>query len=233
MKCLTWNLEWASPASKRLALMREMIDEFDPDVICYTEVIRSVLLDGHVIEADADYGYPPKEGRRKVILWSKTPWTEVDPLGDTGMPTGRFVSGVAEGIRFVGVCIPWKDAHVNTGRRNRKPWEDHLSYCAGLKRFLHCHSAPRPPVCVLGDYNQRIPRATQPQGVVDALRNAIPSSFSIVTEGLKDASGKDLIDHITVSPCLHARNLTILPRFGVDGRRLSDHVGVAACLEPL
>ena len=119
------------------------------------------------------------------------------------------------------------------GRKNRKPWEDHLSYCAGLERVLHCRSAPGQPVCVLGDYNQRIPRATQPQEVADALRNAIPSSFSIVTEGLKDGEDKDLIDHISVSPCLHARNLTILPRFGADRTRLSDHVGVAACLEQL
>ena len=30
---------------------------------------------------EADYGYPIIEGRRKVILWSKMPWTNVDSLG--------------------------------------------------------------------------------------------------------------------------------------------------------
>jgi hypothetical protein len=31
-------------------------------------------------------------------------------------------------IRFVGVCIPWRDAHVRTGRRDRAPCEDHLRF---------------------------------------------------------------------------------------------------------
>ena len=42
MKCLTWNLEWASPVSGRLKLMQKEINEVDPDVVCYTEVIRTV-----------------------------------------------------------------------------------------------------------------------------------------------------------------------------------------------
>lgn len=58
MKCLTWNLEWASPTSKRLELIRKRIAEADPDVVCYTEVIRSTLPDeGFMIEANPDYGY--------------------------------------------------------------------------------------------------------------------------------------------------------------------------------
>jgi hypothetical protein len=64
-----------------------------------------LIPEGYCLDADPDYGYPNKGGRRKVILWTKHPWTEVDATGDEAIPTGRFVSGVTGGIRFVGVCI--------------------------------------------------------------------------------------------------------------------------------
>ena len=231
MKCLTWNLEWAAPASKRGRLILEQIATMDPDVVCYTEVVRTLIPDGHRIEGEADYGYPNEGERRKVVLWSKHPWTDVDMKGDDGMPTGRFVSGTTGGIRFVGVCIPWRDVHVNTGRRDRKPWEDHLSYCDGLGRVLAGHAERETPTCVLGDYNQRIPRVSQPENVAKALADAIPASFRIATEGMKDAEGHNLIDHFAVSPGLSIFITRIIPRFAGDGTKLSDHVGVEVFIE--
>lgn len=233
MKCLTWNLEWASPASKRLALIQRRIADVDPDVVCYTEVIRSTVpKEGFMIEASPDYGYSNTGEKRKVILWSKSPWTEFDDNGGPNLPTGRFVSGVAGGIRFVGVCIPWRDAHVKTGRRDRNPWEDHLLYCRELGRILKTFSRSELPICVLGDYNQRIPRQFQPQHVFDALLEAIPKQFRIATKGMIDKDGKSLIDHITVSPDLNLTIEEIIPRISPDGTRLSDHVGVFATLQP-
>ena len=105
MKCLTWNLEWKTPASLAGRLIQEQVATLDPDVCCYTEVVRTLIPEGSCLDADPDYGYPNKGGRRKVILWTKHPWTEVDATGDEAIPTGRFVSGVTGGIRFVGVCI--------------------------------------------------------------------------------------------------------------------------------
>lgn len=231
MKCLTWNLEWASPTSKRLGIIRNRIAEADPGVVCYTEVIRSIVPgEGYRIEADPDYGYGDKGQKRKVILWSKQPWTEFDEIGDARLPTGRYVSGITAGIRFIGVCIPWRDAHVKMGRKDRKPWEDHLSYCAGLKDIIERYSRFETPICVLGDYNQRIPRSTQPKRVFEALAEAIPSRFQIVTKGMKDGDEKSLIDHFAVSSNLSAVVKEIIPRFSDDGTRLSDHVGVLATL---
>ncbi len=190
-----------------------------------------MLPKGYSIESDADNGYPNNGERRKVILWSKQPWTNIDTIGDNEMPSGRFVSGVTSGVRFVGVCIPWRDAHVKTGRRDRICWEDHLAYCRGLERVLARYSTDRTPVCVVGDFNQRIPRVGQPINVAQALADAIPADFMIATEGLKDAEGADLIDHFVVSPDLSTSITQIVPRFSLDGTRLSDHVGVAASLE--
>ena len=231
MKCITWNLEWAAPASKRGRLILEQIAAMDPDVVCYTEVLRNLVPDGHCIEGEADYGYSNKVERRKVVLWSKHPWTDIDTKGDDGLPTGRYVAGTTGGIRFVGVCIPWRDAHVNTGKRDRKPWDDHLSYCNGLGRVLAGCADSETPTCVFGDYNQRIPRVSLPANVAKALADAIPLSFRIATEEMKDAEGNNLIDHFAVSSGLSISITRIIPRFADDGTRLTDHVGVAASLE--
>jgi endonuclease/exonuclease/phosphatase family metal-dependent hydrolase len=231
MKCLNWNLEWKTPATEVGRLIREQIAAVSADVVCYTEVVRTMIPEGHSIESDPDYGYPNDGGRRKVILWSKQPWTEVDTIGDDEMPSGRFVSGITAGVRFVGVCIPWRDAHVNTGRRDRACWEDHLSYCRGLERILARYTTDRTPTCVVGDFNQRIPRVGQPVNVAKALADAIPADFLFATEGMKDAEGADLIDHFVVSPDLFISITHIVPRFSRDGTRLSDHVGVVACIE--
>jgi exonuclease III len=231
MNCLTWNLEWTTPKSRRADLIQQHVAAANPDVACFTELLRDFMPPGHLIEAAPDYGYPIQDGRRKVLLWSREPWTEADAVGDETMPSGRFISGITGGVRFVGVCIPWKDAHVKTGRCDREPWEDHLSYCKGLARVLTRYAGLPIPVCVLGDYNQRIPRISQPVPVFEALMAAIPGRFNIATAGLTDAEGFNFIDHITVSPDLQVSINGILPKSASDGTRLSDHAGVHATIQ--
>ncbi len=231
MKCLNWNLEWKTPGTNAGRIIQQQVGRLTPDVVCFTEVNKAMIPIGHAIASDPDYGYPNGDGeRRKVALWSKHPWTDVDLTGDDEMPPGRFVSGITAGIRFIGVCIPWRDAHVKTGRRDRTPWEDHLFYCRGLGRVLARYGADRTPACVLGDFNQRIPRLGQPISVAKALADAIPDEFVIATKGLKDAEGGDLIDHFVASPNLSISVTEIVPRTSADGTRLSDHVGVVTLL---
>jgi hypothetical protein len=153
-----WNVMWAKAGTERGEAVRKRLEEAGFDVICLTEGVvggnRRPRLKpggiqgscgllpegGYVIDSDPDYGYRMIEGRRKVLLWSRRPWREVDRVGDPGMPGGRFVSGVTEtpagDVRVVGVCIPWDWAHVKTGRKDRERWEDHLRYLGGLERYL-------------------------------------------------------------------------------------------------
>lgn len=226
MKCATWNLEWAPIASKRTSLIQSIITSLQVDVFCYTEAIRDMVPERYRIEAAADYGYSHSGERRKVILWSKSPWTEIDQVGSEILPSGRFISGISNGIRFVGVCIPWKDAHVTTGRKDRTPWQDHLAYCAGLKEVINRYSESDIPICVLGDYNQRIPRIKQPPEIFQALREAIPPHCHVVTEGILDHEQKPLIDHVVTSSGISATIEQIIPRHASDGTRLTDHSGV-------
>ena len=231
IKCLNWNVEWKTPRSVGGKWITQKIGELDPDVSCLTEITEALIPEGEVLRSDLDYGYENKGDRRKVILWSRKPWTEIDLVGDPELPCGRFVSGVTMGIRFIGVCIPWQSAHVSTGRKDRKSWEDHLIYCRGLERIIEKHRKEIFPVCVLGDYNQRIPRVKQPVEVAEALAACFPSDFSICTAGMNDLEGKPLIDHCAVSSGLSAQVKEILPKETPDGDKVSDHAGVVQELD--
>ena len=96
LKISCWNSDWATPSSKRGKFFS---DKFDSDIICLTEGYETLLpQDGYIISSNEDYGYKIQKGRRKVILWSKIKWTEVNQIGSKEIPTGRFISGVTNGI---------------------------------------------------------------------------------------------------------------------------------------
>jgi endonuclease/exonuclease/phosphatase family metal-dependent hydrolase len=229
-----WNAHWAARDTKRGRATFRLLDSLACDVMCVTEVELGLLTStGHVIDSDPDYGYTRIRDRRKVVLWSRQPWTNVDRVGAPELPGGRFVSGETETpigpIRFVGVGIPWRDAHVRTGRRDRAPWEDHLRFLSALP------TAVRPsnrPTVLLGDFNQRIPRARQPEHVARALAAAL-GPLRVVTDGEVTEVEGQLIDHVAIDP-----NLEPVEVRGVPGRSvgLSDHdgavIGVAqTCLQ--
>jgi exonuclease III len=226
MKCLNWNLEWKKPKSRAGQWITEKFKEIDPDIACLTEVTEGMIPAGEVLEADPDYGYVQPGDRRKVTFWSKSPWTESDRVGDPKLPGGRYVSGVTQCIRFIGVCIPWQSAHVSTGRKDRKSWEDHLAYCQGLARIIAKYTMEDHPLLILGDFNQCIPRVRQPAFVAETLAACFPRDFTICTANQLDDETKPLIDHCASSPGLSARVTEIIPKVTAGGIKLSDHVGV-------
>jgi len=194
-----------------------------------TEGFAGILPDGgHVIDAGPDWGYPIRKGRRKVLLWSKLPWTpHTHAIGSEEFPKGRFVAGVTETpsgacLTVVGACIPWSHAHVNTGSKDRKPWQDHKSWLAGFEK-LRCQFVKSRTV-ILGDFNQRIPWTWVPHTVHAALLRAF-KGFQFATAG-KLPEGQTLIDHIAHTEDVTRRSIEIWPKESVDGKSLSDHFGV-------
>ena len=150
MKLVNWNVEWATPRSPRRAEILRRIQRHDPEVVCLTETHTGLLSqDGHTICSQPDYGYPIKDGRRKVMLWSREPWDQVDDVGIDSMPPGRFVSGVTQTsvgeIMVLGICIPWFGSRTEARRTSecKKRWEDHEQYLAGLTKVLGRVSAKR------------------------------------------------------------------------------------------
>ena len=209
MKISCWNSDWATPTSKR---GKFFIEKFNSDVICLTEGYESLLpKNGYIISSDKDYGYETKNGRRKVILWSKSKWTDIDQLGSKEIPAGRFVSGITNGIKIIGICIPWRFAHVSTGRKDRKPWEDHISFIQNL-------DFSRKKTIILGDFNQNIPKQNQPEIVFSSLSNLI-DGFNLLTANMG-------LDHIVISNDLKAENVKRI----TTGNN-SDHDGISCSIK--
>ncbi|MEO5839136.1 MAG: endonuclease/exonuclease/phosphatase family protein [Acidimicrobiales bacterium] len=229
----TWNLQWASPAMARGKRAQSVLDDQHLDVLVATEATLGVLPpDGHVIDAGTDWGYSLKDpARRKVVLWSKQPWDEVDAIGDEALPGGRWVAGTTATpiglLRVVGVCIPWKDAHVRTGRRDRMAWEDHAAYLAHLGALLRSQSRP---ILVAGDFNQTVPRRRQRLDVATALTESL-EGLTLWTGDPRSGGTQEereevrLIDHVATTPDL-AVTIESLLRKRDDHGPLSDHTGV-------
>jgi hypothetical protein len=222
LKLLIWNTEWAKPNSKREKIIKEIVKIISPDIICITEGYIETWQDfGYIISSNEDYGYKIHQGRRKVILISKTPWSNINEVGDINMPNGRFISGMTQNIDIVGVCIPWKDAHVRTGRKDKQSWEDHIDYLNGLQNILPKFDNQ---TLVMGDFNQRIPKKYSRQDVYDLMLNTF-NDFNIETQNNIQPIDKLSIDHLCTKNTNKVVSIESISNFKNDVR-LSDHFGL-------
>ena len=182
LKLLNWNVEWAEPKWKA-AELQSRIAQHAADLICLTETGTARLAlppDGHSICPQDNWGQPfrkGQEGRRKVLLWSRAPWQAVDDVGHASLPPGRFVSGVTRTgvgeVTVIGVCIPWSLSRVGP-RSNRKTWQDHEEYLAGLAGLLK--RALRTRLVMVGDFNQRIGQRSAVQRRSASVQRSSPPS---------------------------------------------------------
>ena len=241
LSVVNWNVQWATPHSERSPEILRRIRCHVPDVVCLTETDCRLLsgFGGHIIEAGPDPSQGAANHRRKVLLWSRQPWTDVDDLGSETLPPGRFVAGATETpagqVTVIGVCIPWHNANVNVGAKNKKPWQDHSSYLDALSSILAGKSPL--PLVVLGDFNQQIGQRRRPYPPLSqparaelrkTMQAARPPGLTIATAGL-GLRGRRAIDHIAISGDLSAAALATIDNTDGD-RRLSDHFGVVATL---
>ena len=229
LKLVNWNVEWATPASQRTPEILSRVRGHDPQVVCLTETHDGLLSqNGHTICSQPDYGYPIMKGRRKVILWSREPWKQVENVGIDSMPPGRFVSGVTQtsvgDVTVIGICIPWFGSRTEAKRKEpKKQWEDHEKYLNDLTKILERRSTKR--LIVMGDFNQRIgPASSARAELQSALLKAFPPRMTIATAAL-GFQGRRSIDHIVLSDDLAAEKISVISNIH-DGRELSDHFGV-------
>ena len=152
------------------------------------------------------------------------------------MPPGRFVSGITQTsvgeVAVIGICIPWFDSRTRASRgaERRKRWEDHEQYLAGLTEVLERVEAKR--LTVMGDFNQRIGQGSRaPRALRQALHEAFNPSLRIVTSDLV-FQGRKSIDHIALSADWAVDSVDAISNIH-EGRKLSDHFGVAADVSPL
>ena len=194
-----------------------------------TEGRTSLLPEGgHVVEGTGDWGYGRIGDRRKVLLWSRRPWRSLDRLGHRDLPPGRYVEGVTDTpggpLRVVGASVPWADAHVRTGARDRTGWQDHVAYLGALQALLGGLGTDVPTL-VAGDLNQAPSGRRPPAPARDALAGAL-AGFRVVTAGTLRGLERPGIDHVALGPGLVERGAHGWPRRDGD-LRLSDHDGAA------
>ncbi|MFL1591311.1 endonuclease/exonuclease/phosphatase family protein [Rhodococcus ruber] len=225
----TWNTMWATASSPRGQRIRHLLREADADLLIVTEGQRDLLPDGgHVADAGTDWGYDTTAHplRRKTLLWSRWPLTDLTTL-PTGAGAGRVLTAIADAplgpIRVLAVCIPWASAHVTTGRRDATNWSEHLECCGQIEK-LAAQFDPRIPTIVAGDFNQRIPRRRQPIRVFERLLE-VTDRWTLHTGG--EVEHGPLIDHLASDlPCTGLRTWAGSDEAG----KLSDHAGVVCTL---
>ncbi|MDE0620558.1 MAG: hypothetical protein OXH83_02680 [Bryobacterales bacterium] len=233
----TWNTCWRVPNGNIGKIIQGALARECCDVLCVTEGFEGILPNGgHVIDAGADWGCPIKKGRRKVLLWSKRPWTpHTHALGLEEFHKGRFVAGTTDTasgacLTVIGVCIPWKLSHVTFCKKDLQPWEDHKRWLAGFQMLRS--RFPKSRTVVLGDFNQRMPNENEEGKFVPTkIHNALLLAF----DGLKFATNEELpdglraIDHIVHTPdlTLTPSGIKVWPKYSNGLKpKLSDHFGV-------
>lgn len=227
MRIATWNVEWANPSTSVGKRISGILENLEADVIVLTEGCAELLPLGNVVDAGRDWGYPVSDlRRRKVILWTKWEISDVRTETQLAIPPGRFVGANVKHphgeFQVFGICIPWKDAHVRSGQRNRNQWQDHQQFLSGLKQEI---DRWKTPLVVAGDFNQRIPRGNQPREVFDRMADCMSKLEVVSTLDVP----KPLIDHIAISEDFVAGNAEVIPDFDEFGK-LSDHRGVVVDL---
>lgn len=234
VRLLLWNIQYRRRGSPHGRMLREIIDSHSPDVICLTEGHGDFLENDHTITSEADYGYPLRPARRKVLLWSRSPWKQVDTKGSDTLPSGRFVAGTTAtpigSLRFLGVCVPWDEAHVTSGRRDRKKWEDHTAYLHGLANIVSREEHGERTV-VLGDYNQQVPRKREPVEVAKTLEKVLGQGLHLATSGIIPGVERPSIDHVAHTSDLEAVRVRGLSNRSPNGAEMSDHLGLIVELQ--
>ena len=239
MKVVNWNVQWATPRSERSPEILRRLAEHAPDIICLTETDARLLSewDGHLISPRDHWSPSAGSNQQKVLLWSRCGWTDVDDVGCEALPKGRFIAGttqtLAGEVKVIGVCIPYHNANVNVGAKNKSPWEDHSVYLSGLASILTRKVSG--PLIVMGDFNQQIGQRRRPYPPVShpARAELLETMAAVGSPGLAIATaglglrGRRAIDHIAISGELSAASLTTIDNMDGD-RRLSDHFGVVA-----
>ena len=234
LSIVNWNVEWATPRSARTPEIRRRIALHSPEIVCLTETHIDLLTqDGYTICSGADAGYGIREERRKVLLWSREPWEQIDDLGSDSLPPGRYVCGVIQTslgqVTVMGICIPWSGSRTEArrGAERKRRWEDHEQYISGISEVLR--QAPSERLIIMGDFNQRVGQyGSTPLKLRSALQAVFPPRMSIATSVI-GFRGRRTIDHVVLTEDMAAESLSVISN--VHGKRkLSDHFGIAATL---
>jgi len=226
-RIITWNLERKRPDTPRGEEAIDHLFSLNPDVMVLTEA-RTTFSErgGYALWCEPPRGTRFDEDERKVVIWSKQPWSSIDRVGAEGLDDARFIAATTQTpigpVRVLGVCIPWHMAEVQYAiGEKHKPWELHIRF---LKILAALVVDAQIPTIVAGDFNQRIPRARGGNIVAAEAIEDTFASMHIATRNEVPGTSRQGIDHIALSRHLQATNVWGWSN-APNGNRLSDHDG--------
>ncbi len=233
LRILNWNVEAnrQTRSNQRSTLIGQRVKQYGADVICLTEAFPDNLPgDGYRITSDlSGWGTPEQKGARKVVLWSRYPWDALDVTGSDQLPPGRFVSACINGVRFVGIVIPYHAYRTadRWGDNRYTVWQGAKEYLIGLQSILS-NPACQQRTVVLGDFNLQIPPRGYPSQTseVNRLSQETFLGWQLPTAGIETGMEKPFIDHIALTPDLQVMTLDFFSRYDASNQELSDHNGV-------
>lgn len=244
MKILNWNTQAdrLTVGNRKFERSRELVISHGADVICLTEAFPESMPEGgdNTVTSDLSEWKDEARGARKVVLWSRFGWADVDMKGSENLPEGRFVRATTtfEGtdLTFIGMCIPYRAYRTNKTRwqaRKKDAWDGACEYLDALRSDILMRPGRRRRTILLGDFNLEIPPKGYPgkNSQVNQKRKATFCGWTIPTAGVWDDPALDINfkDHIALSPDIRAHPPQFFGRFDTDGTELSDHNGV--CIE--
>lgn len=244
MKVLNWNTQAdrLSVRTPRFEKSRQLVARHDADVICLTEAFPESTPDGGEIVTSglSEWRRHEDRGARKVVLWSRFGWTDVDRTGSESLPEGRFVRATTTfagtDLTVVGMCIPYhgyRTRERSWGTRTKGRWEGACEYLDALRDDILGQPGLRERTILLGDFNLEIPPRGYPgkKSMVNQKRETAFCGWTIPTAGVWDdpALDRTFKDHVALSPDIRAGPPQFFGRFDRDGSELSDHNGV--CIE--
>ncbi|MCY4071095.1 MAG: hypothetical protein OXG60_07340 [Chloroflexi bacterium] len=240
MRILNWNTQIATPrgVNWRFETIKVVIALREADIICLTEAYPETMPSGGYIVTSGLSGWERHErlGARRVVLWSRNPWTDVDDFGSARLPEGRFVRAVTQvygkAVTVVGMCIPFHNYryHDSWGEKKLAIWQGAIEYLDALREDILPQARYQERTMLIGDYRLQIPPRTYPYPsmVVNKKREETFTGWSIPTAVDYRAVGLDkpMVDHIALTSDFRVRYMDFISRFSTDILSLSDHNGV-------
>ena len=245
MRILNWNTQAdkLSMETPKFERSRRLVTSHNADVICLTEAFpESMPEGGDTTTSCLSEWQHEARGARKIVLWSRFGWTDVDDRGSENLPEGRFVRATTTfngtKLTVVGICIPYDRYRTNEkwwGTRKKHRWEGACEYLDALRDDILAQPGFRQRTILLGDFNLEIPPRGYPSknSVVNQKREATFSGCTMPTAGVWNdpALDRSFKDHIALSPDIRAQAPHFFGRIEPDGTKLSDHNGVCIDVE--
>lgn len=231
LQIVNWNIERQAPDKRRAKIMMERISAISPQLVCLTEAFEgsTAALGGYEISTRGVAWSKEAPAERKVVLWSRNPWTDKDNDEAETLRSGAYVAATTDtpigAVRVIGVCIPYSFASPFGLTPRSRPWSEQLKFLEGLKQVV-ANREFAIPVVVIGDFNQFAPRIWGSKAASAALEEAL-GSLTICTIGIIDSINRPTVDHVALSQNLKAQSITGIDEFDDNGRKLSDHFGLA------